>query len=656
MLFSAAVLPLSSREWKLSSPDGGVVAVINEDLSYTVTFNGKNVFAAYAGIRLENCKCLNTVKSPERKSVENTIISPFYRNSSIVDRYNQLTLKADKNWKIEFRAYSDGLAYRWVYSGKEAVYIQDEIISYSFVPEAKVTVGYIREDRCSDIESQFFNSFENEYVQTSVSALSDKRMAFLPLAVETAPDVKVLLTESDLSNYPGLYLLRDGAASLKGVLPRYPKKETVGGYLDIQKIVEEREDYIAHIDAARTLPWRMAIIADNDVGLAQSQLTYILAAPSKIEDTSWIKPGKVAWDWWNDWNIKGVDFEAGVNQETYRYYIDFAAANGIEYIIMDDGWSVKGCGDLFTVVPQIDLPGLVEYAADKGVGIILWAGYVPFEKDLETVCRHYSEMGIKGFKVDFFDRNDQKIEEFVDRAAEVAARYNLVLDLHGFHIPAGINRKWPNVLNTEGVNGLERLKGWDIRLDQVRYDTFIPFIRQAAGPMDYTQGAMLNGTRETYRPCNTQPMSQGTRCHQLALYAILDSPLNMLCDSPTNYEKEQECTDYIAEIPTVWDETIVLDGKMGEYCVTARRKGNDWYLGGITDWTPRDITLDLSFLPDGNYLGDWYVDGRNAARDASDYKRENGLVGVSKTIHLAPGGGFAAKLTRQKQTSGFRMR
>lgn len=647
LLLSASLMPVSARDYALASPDGAITASISDKLDYTLAFNGKPIFDGTAALTLTDGTVIAAAKSPKASSADAVVQSPFYRSTSIADKYNALTFKAAKDWKVEFRAYDDGMAYRWIYTGKKPVDVADEAIVYDFADDAKATVGYIRADRCTDMESQFFNSFENDYEQGQLSGLNPSRMMFLPVAVEPADDVKVLITESDLSNYPGLYLLGGDGKKLKGVHPRVPKKEKVGGYINIQKIVEEREEYIAHLDGPCTLPWRMAIIGDEDKDLAQSQLTYLLAAPGQIADTSWIKPGKVAWDWWNNWNLKGVDFEAGVNQETYRYYIDFAAKNGIEYVIMDDGWSVPGCGELFSVVPQINMPALVKYAADKGVGIILWAGYVPFEKDLEEVCRHYSEMGVKGFKVDFFDRNDQALEQFVDKAAETAARYHLVLDLHGFHIPAGLNRKWPNVLNTEGVNGLERLKGCDIRLNQVRYDTFIPFIRQAAGPMDYTQGAMRNGTRDSYHPSNTQPMSQGTRCHQLGLYAILDSPLNMLCDTPTNYEDEQECTDYIAEIPTVWDETLVLDGRMGEYCVTARRKGTDWYIGGITDWTPRDITVDLSFLPKGTYVADWYIDGRNAHRDANDYRRVQEAVGQSKTIHLAPGGGFAAKISKK---------
>ena len=646
LLLSVICLQANSREYPLNSPDGKISVSISDNLDYAVTFKGKAVFSGSAAIELENGRSVSVVGSPQKSGIDHVIPSPFYRNTSIEDRCNSLIFKAGKDWKVEFRAYDDGVAYRWIYTGKAPVKIVDEKVSFRLSDDATMTAGYIRADRCSDMESQFFSSFENDYEQLKLSEMNPSRMVFLPLAAEPAEDVKILFTESDLSCYPGLYLLGGNGLELQGVFPRRPSKERLGGYINIQRIVEEREDCIARLDGPRSLPWRIAIIGDEDRDLAMSQLSYQLASPCRISDTSWIKPGKVAWDWWNNWNIYGVDFEAGVNQKTYEYYIDFAAENGIEYVIMDDGWSVPGCGELFSVVPEINMPGIVKYAADKGVGIILWAGFAPFEKDLEDVCRHYSEMGVKGFKVDFFDRNDQVVEEFVDRAAETAARYHLVLDLHGFHIPAGINRKWPNVLNTEGVNGLERLKGCDISLNQVKYDTYIPFIRQAAGPMDYTQGAMLNGTRETYRACNSRPMSQGTRCHQLGLYPILDSPLNMLCYSPSNYIREQECTDFIADIPTIWDETIILDGRMGEYCVTARRSGDDWYIGGITDWTPRDIVVDLSFLrEDTKYVAEWYLDGPNAHRHASDYRHITESAGKSRKLHMAPGGGFAAKIS-----------
>lgn len=379
-----------------------------------------------------------------------------------------------------------------------------------------------------------------------------------------------------------------------------------------------------------------------------------MAEPSRIADTSWIKPGKVAWDWWNSWNITGVDFEAGINTPTYKHYIDFASENGIEYVILDDGWAAGKGENLFILNPEIDLQEIIAYAGRKNVGIILWAGYRAFERDLEKVCKHYSELGVKGFKVDFEDRDDQLMTAFNYRAAEVAARYHLVLDLHGSYKPAGINRTWPNVLNVEGVNGLENVKWTEIGdFDIIQYDTMLPFLRQLAGPMDYTQGAMVNAARHNFRPIHSQPMAPGTRAHQLALYMILFSPLNMLCDSPSNYRREQECTDFIASVPTVWDETKVLDGKMGEYIVTARRKGNDWFIGGITNWTPRDLTIDLSplNLKEGTEMT-IFTDGANAHRNGNDYRSQTTTVASdSLHVHLAPGGGFAAHICGTDPTS-----
>ena len=317
-------------------------------------------------------------------------------------------------------------------------------------------------------------------------------------------------------------------------------------------------------------------------------------------------------------------------------------------MILDDGWAAGKGEDLFILNPDIDLNEIIAYASGKNVGIILWAGYRAFERDLEKVCRHYSEMGVKGFKVDFEDRDDQLMTAFNHRAAETAARYHLVLDLHGSYKPAGINRTWPNVLNVEGVNGLENVKWTELAdFDIIQYDTMLPFLRQLAGPMDYTQGAMVNAARHNFRPIHNQPMAPGTRAHQLALYMILYSPLNMLCDSPTNYRREQECTDFIAAVPTVWDETIVLDGKAGEYIVTARRKGSDWFIGGITNWTPRDLSVDLAPL---NLAGiaqmELFTDGANAHRNGNDYRRETSAVAPAGTlnVHLAPGGGFAAHI------------
>jgi alpha-glucosidase len=365
-----------------------------------------------------------------------------------------------------------------------------------------------------------------------------------------------------------------------------------------------------------------------------------------VDDTSWIKPGKVAWEWWNNLNLYDVDFKTGINNETYKYYIDFASRNGIEYVILDGGWSVNKKADLMQVVPEIDIQELVNYGKKRDVGIILWAGYWAFDKDMERVCKHYSDIGVKGFKVDFMDRDDQQMVDFIYRASETAARHNLILDFHGMYKPTGLQRTYPNVLNFEGVNGLEQAKWSTEELDMVTYDVTIPFIRMVAGPMDYTQGAMRNASKGNFRPVNSEPMSQGTRCRQLAMYVIFESPINMLCDSPSNYLREPESLDFIANIPTVWDESIAIDGEVAKHVTIARRKGDTWYMGGMTDWSARDMEIDLSFLPKGNYRITLFRDGVNAHRVGRDYKREIFETSSSDklSVHLAPGGGFAAKI------------
>lgn len=643
----------------LSSPDGRVKAEINltGQASYSVSLDGKTVIEPSAiAIETGNGKVIGTnLKNPKikRTSVSTTVESPFYRATSVPDNYNELTANISGDWNLVFRAYNDGVAYRWYYKSKKPVTVKAETVEYVLGGNPTATAPYVKakaDKKNLSFENQFHNSFENTYTITPVSGLESQRLIFLPMSVKTAYGNNVLFTESALIDYPGLYLNKsEGANTLKGVFAPYPKTEVQGGHHQLEMLVTEYEDFIAKIDGPRGLPWRIAIVADNDKTLAESNLSFLLGEPSRVADTSWIKPGKVAWDWWNDWNLDGVDFVTGVNNDTYKAYIDFAAKNGIEYVILDEGWATENKADLFDVVPEIDLPMLVEYGASKGVGLILWAGYHAFDRDMEKVVKHYADMGIKGFKVDFMDRDDQKMTAFNARAAEMAAKYKMILDLHGTHKPAGLNRTYPNVLNFEGVNGLEQVKWSKKPHDQVTYDTQIPFLRQASGPMDYTQGAMRNATYKNYYPSRSEPMSQGTRTRQLALYMIFDSPFLMLCDTPSAYMREQECTDFIAAVPTVWDETVVVDGKMGEYVITARRKGNDWYIGAITNWDARDLDIDLSFLkPGAVYRTDAFADGLNAHRTARDYRRSTGELkadGKPLRVHLAPGGGYAIHLS-----------
>ena len=645
----------AQKTFDLVSPDGtlNTTVSISDKLTYDIRCNG-NLILSPSSLSMTLDDGTVWGKQPRllrasRKTVDEKVPSPFYRQSEMRNHYNALTLEFKKGWSVEFRAYNDGIVYRFTSYIDKPFNIMNEEVAYTFPENFKVNASYVV-PRIKDgsLESQFYNSFENTYTTTTISELDKNRLMFLPLVVEANDGVKVCITESDLESFPGLYLStgKEERNTLNGIHPAYPKKSVQGGHNMLQMIVKEREAYIAKVSGKRAFPWRMAIIAKQDKELVESNLSYLLATPSCLEDISWIKPGKVAWEWWNDWNLDGVAFKTGVNTETYKAYIDYAASNHVEYVILDEGWAVNLKADLMQIVPELDLKGLIHYAKSKNVGIILWAGYYAFERDMENVCRHYAEMGVKGFKVDFMDRDDQEMVDFNYRAAQTCAKYKLLLDLHGMYKPSGLNRTYPNVLNFEGVHGLENMKWSSKNVDQVKYDVMIPFIRQVAGPIDYTQGAMRNAVKESYYPCYSEPMSQGTRCRQLALYVIFESPLNMLCDTPSNYEREAECSNFITRIPTVWDETRVLDGKLGEYIITARRKGNIWYVGGITNWQERDVELDFSFLGEQVFCGTLFKDGVNAHRVGRDYCCETINVDrkTNLKIHLAPGGGFVIRL------------
>ena len=646
----AMPLALAAKTYLVESPDSRLKVQIDvqDGVSYSVSYDGAAVIdrsevAMILSDRTwggQNAK----VAKAKKTSADAWVPSPFYRADRIRDCHNSIVLDFKGGWALEFRAYDDGYAYRFISRQKSDLTVVDETVELALAEDALMTVPYVLVD--DSIEAQLFNSFENIYTESNASGLKEGQLMMLPLSARLSSGLNVCFLESDLESYPGLYLLKsDKKNTLEGYLPKYPKSAYQGGHNMLEMVVTEREEYIAKVKGTRTFPWRGAVIG-ADVDLAESNLSYLLASPSKVSDISWIRSGKVAWEWWNDLNLEGVDFVTGVNNDTYRYYIDFASANGVEYVILDEGWAVNLQADLMQIVPEIDLKALVDYAASKNVGIILWAGYHAFDRDMENVCRHYSEMGVKGFKVDFMDRDDQIVVDFIHRAASTAARYGLILDFHGMYKPAGLNRTWPNVINVEGVFGLEQMKFRNPVPDMITYDAQLPFIRQVSGPMDYTQGAMRNSTRQSAYISFTEPVSLGTRAHQLALYVIFESPLNMLCDSPTNYEREPECLEAIAEIPTVWNESKVLEGKMGDYVITARRSGENWYVGGITDWDERDMKVDLSFLPEGKYKAVIYKDGVNAHRKATDYKKETVEVSneTDMTLHMAPGGGFLMKI------------
>ncbi len=650
LLCMASMGIYAQKQFTLASPDGKVSTTITvgDMLQYSISIDGQQVLApSPISMTLSTGEVWGqkpALRGNKRSSVNQNIASPLYRDATLTDNYNAITLNFRKDYSVEFRAYNDGVAYRFTTTRKTPFNVVSDGATFNFDKDYTMTASYVRDGKDGDWASQFANSFENTYTVEKLSKFNTGHLTFLPVVVD-AENAKVCITEVNLEGYPGLYLKGNGNNTLTGMNAPYPKETKQGGHNQLEDLVQSGEDYIAKVEGPRSFPWRVAIVAKEDKGIAASTLSYQLAEPSRLTDISWIKPGKVAWDWWNDWNISGVDFRAGINTETYKYYIDFAADKGIEYVILDEGWAVNLKADLMQIIPEIDMKAIVDYGKQKNVGIILWAGYYAFNRDMENVCKYFADMGVKGFKIDFMNRDDQPMTEFMYRAAAMCAKYHLLADFHGMYKPAGLNRTYPNAINFEGVHGLEQMKWQSTSVDQLLYDVTIPYIRQAAGPMDYTQGAMLNGGLRNYYPFNSEPMSQGTRCHQLGLYIVLDSPLNMMCDSPTNYLREPECTDLIAGIPTVWDETIVLDGKMGEYIVTARRSGSTWYVGGITNREARDLNVDLSFL-DGTYQAELYKDGMNADRKGADYRVERFNTAGTKSIHLAPGGGFVAKLTK----------
>lgn len=643
---------MAQKSYQLQSPDRKlqVVVEVGDDVEFSLTHDGTEVLApSVISMTLQNGEVLGAnpkVSKVTKGSVDKVIPSPLYKKAEVMDVYNEMTIAFRGDYSIAFRLYNDGLAYRFMTRKKGDIIVTDENATYNFSSDHKTFAPYVNSTKPT-FEEQFSNSFEQPYVNEPITKLNSQRLMILPFLVELENGKKLCITEADLEDYPGMFLNNStDKPSLKSVHAPYPKRKEQGGHNRLQMLVKERENYIAKTKGTRSFPWRVFVVSENDGQLADCDMVYRLASPSRISDVSWIKPGKVAWDWWNDWNIYNVDFRAGINNDTYKYYIDFASEHGIEYVILDEGWAVNLEADLLKVIPEIDLPAIVSYAKSKNVEIILWAGYYAFDRDMENVVKRYADMGVKGFKVDFMDRDDQEIIDFLYRSAETCARYKMMVDFHGICKPTGLQRTYPNVINYEGVNGLEQLKWSPTSYDMVTYDVTFPFIRMVAGPVDYTQGAMRNATRKNYYPVNSEPMSQGTRCRQLATYVIFESPLNMLCDNPSNYMREQECTEFIANIPTVWEETKVLDGKVSEYVAIARKQGDNWYVGALTNWDSREMELDLSFLGEGDYKLELFKDGINADRAACDYKKEVLQVPADRKlkIEMAPGGGYAAKI------------
>jgi len=639
---------LNAADYIIHSPDKHVKITVNitDSIQYSVSLDNKSLLAP-SPISLTLYPDWVLGKNPKIKKVSqvsrNLTIKPTIpeKNSVIKDCYNQLELTFKGGYGLIFRAYDNGTAYRFVLSCKGdngKIKIKNEEVRFNFNGNYNTLFP---------LESSFQSHQERLYEPFALADIGSDKFSSLPALTAITEGPKLLIMEADLRDYPGLYLQGTGGNGLKGIFPGYPlqeaqpKKGERGWDRNIP--VTEYADYIARTDGRRSLPWRVLAIALEDKDLIHNQLVFQLAAPLQIKDTSWITPGKTAWDWWNFNNIHGVDFRAGVNTQTYKYYIDFAAKFDIDYIIMDEGW--YELGDLKKINPDIDMPAILAHAAQKNVGVILWVIWKTLDQQLDETLDQFEAWGIKGIKVDFMQRDDQPMVNYYHKVAKAAAHRKLLVDFHGSYTPRGLRRAYPNVITRESVKGLENYK-WKSGLGP-DHEVTIPFIRMVSGPMDFTPGAMINAQETDFAPFWNRPMSKGTRTHQLAMYVVYESPLQMLADNPSHYYREPECMKFLAAVPVTWDETRCLDGKIGDYVIIARRKGKDWYIGAMTDWTARDMEIKFDFLPDNaSFKMTAYTDGLNADRNGNDfsYFQQSAKQGDRLKIHLAPGGGWVAQL------------
>lgn len=658
----AAIIPamclatVQAKDFTVKSPEGKVTLNVSagDKLTWQVNLGEKQIIApSDISLTLYDGTVWGTNVGKAKGKITNVDTSfptPVYRRATVVDKYTQLTLDC-KGYAVEFRVYDDAAAYRFVGKTKGTIKVQNEYAEYNFSGDYKVFVPYLGGTWGGD---RYASAYECLYEEQNISQMTPEKLSTIPVIADLGGGVKATLLDAGCEDYPGMYVKKNPAkgnsicSEFAGVPQGVNLMPGQPATFKTEPLV--RGDYIAETSGTRTMPWRALVVTTNDAQLADCDIAMKLAAPCRIDDTSWIKPGRVAWDWMSALNITGVDFKSGMNTDTYIYYIDFASKYGLEYIIIDEGW----CGsNLLEVYDRIDLDKLIAHGKQKNVGVILWARWQYLLPQVEEVFKTYSEKGIKGFKIDFMDDDDQLMMASLREISALAAKYKLLVDYHGAKAMS-LHRPYPNVVNYEGVMGLENCK-WmpsmkdNPKNDIPRYDVIIPFGRMLIGPMDYTPGLFRNATKSQYRPVNDLPMSQGTRVHQLAMYAIYDAPLQMFGDTPSEYYKEHECTSFLAAIPTVFDESVVTSAEVGEYIVSAKRKGNTWYAGALTNWDARTVDVPLAFLGDGTYKAIIFSDGVNADRNAEDYKVTEQTVTKNDVLKavMQPGGGWAARFEKQ---------
>jgi len=650
LLLACLSLPATAETFRLRAPAEALEAVIRADdtLTLEVRYRGRIVVRTPAvGLEVDGhlrANALPRLSGSARRKVDETIRPAVPEKRAVIpDRYNELRLSFGPKLAVTVRAYDDGVAYRFETAIDGEVIVRNESAGLRLGVGDSIWIALVNCRNEPGVDC-FQSSYEENYQQLAAQAVPDGRLGYLPITVQTA-GAFLGFTESDLRDYPGLWLRHvPGEPALAGDFPRYPLEEKVSGGEFRQSLVTRRADYLARTTGTRTYPWRVMMVSPDAAGLLGNDLVYRLASPLELQDVSWIRPGQSTEEWITSRLLHGVDFKSGLNTATYRYYIDFAAEYGVEYMMFDAGWS--DADDNTKVNPDIDVPGLIAYANGKGIGVLLWNEANALSRNLESALDRYAAWGARGIMVDFMDRDDQPMLQFQERLAREAAKRRLVVNLHGVAKPTGLQRAYPNLLTREAVLGHE-YNMWSERATPDHALT-VPFVRMLAGPMDWEGGAMLNGTQKSFRVVGEQPMSQGTRAQQLAQYVIYDSPLQYLAGTPSDYRAESEFTRFLGGIPTTWDETRPLQGAIGDYVVVARRKGDTWYVAAMTDWTVRKIEVPLSFLAPGEYTSTVVADGINADRYAADYKIESRTVGPrgSLVIELAPGGGYVARLTR----------
>ncbi|HXK60359.1 MAG TPA: glycoside hydrolase family 97 protein [Acidobacteriota bacterium] len=638
------VLALSSllaEELTVASPDGAtqVSVQVREDLAIGATRHGKAVLLpSRISLELVSRPVLGEqprIAKTDRRSVKQQV-KPVVREKSatILEAYNELRVDFEGDYSLVIRAYDEGIAYRWETRLPGEITVKNEQVEFQFDPSASVYFQH---------ENNFHSHNERPFELQPISAISSEKQGFLPVLV-VLEGTKVLLTEADLLDYPGLWLRGNGNSTLTGVFPAYPLEVAMDLKWDARGRVTKRADFIAKTRGTRTFPWRVLAIADNDADLLTNQMVYLLGSPLRIEDPSWIKPGLAILDWWGRRSIFGVDFEAGVNTETYKHFIDFCADSGIDYYLLDMSWS--SVDDLFDIAEGLDMNAVMAHAHKRGVGIFLWTTWHALDRQMTKALDQFSRWGVKGIKVDFMQRDDQWMVNFYERVAREAAKRKLMIDFHGSYKPTGLRRAYPNILTREGLIEFE-FNGWS-DLANPEHHTTLPFIRMVTGPMDYIPGTLNNAQKHEYAPIGDRPMGLGTRAHSIGLMVLFESPLQMIPDPPSDYYREPEITHYLAGIPVEWDETRVLHAKVGDYVAMARRNGENWYVGAITDWSARTLEIDFSFLDaDRLYEAEIISDGPNSRIRAIDYKLSKAVQlrkGERHSINLAPGGGWVAKI------------